>query len=148
MANVRSPETYVGNARAQGFAGDVLVKNKAHRYETPAQLAVNQWGLSGRWHVGAHHATLLSDSGSITYHFRGRDLHLVMAPSEEGEPFCFRVTIDGVDHGKRVLARGPHPGPVGRKRVIFLLPPMAVPARKSSPRLQASRKRQSTVTIL
>jgi cytochrome c biogenesis protein CcdA/thiol-disulfide isomerase/thioredoxin len=103
VADVQSPETYVGYGRAQNFAGGDLVWDKSHAYSGARKLALNEWTLAGRWTVGGESAVLDSAGGSISFHFRARDLHLVLAPSPDGRPVRFRVTIDGaapgLDHG-------------------------------------------------
>ncbi len=106
----RSPETYVGYARADNFAGGRLVHGDASDYRAPATLDTNQWALGGRWTVRPQEATLDAASGSITYRFRGRDLHLVLGPGSDGKPVRFRVTLDGhapgADHGVDTDANG------------------------------------------
>lgn len=108
--NRRSPETYLGYARARNFSGDPLRVDKTHDYQAPQALAVNHWSLDGRWHTHAEHSELVSDEGNIVYRFRGRDLHLVMGPGDDGEPVHFRVTIDGhapgENHGADIDADG------------------------------------------
>ena len=48
-----SPETYVGYARATGFASPGgLGPDRSRVYVEPARLALNQWALSGDWTVG------------------------------------------------------------------------------------------------
>ena len=105
-----SPETYVGYARAENFAGGRLARDRASDYRAPMQLATNDWALSGRWTVHAQAALLDSSPGSITYRFRGRDLHLVLGPAADGKPVRFRVRLDGkppgADHGVDVDAQG------------------------------------------
>ena len=106
----RSPETYVGYARAEHFASGQVAHDDAFGYRTPAQLATNQWALSGRWTVHAQDATLDAADGSISYRFRGRDLHLVLGPGSDGKPVRFRITLDGqapgADHGMDTDAEG------------------------------------------
>ncbi|MEW9623645.1 cytochrome c biogenesis protein DipZ [Rhodanobacter geophilus] len=106
----RSPETYVGYARADHFASGQVAHDDAFGYRAPATLATNQWGLAGRWTVHAQDATLDAADGSITYRFRGRDLHLVLGPGSDGKPVRFRVTLDGqapgADHGMDTDADG------------------------------------------
>lgn len=106
----RSPETYVGYARAENFAGGGEVRDVAHAYQAPASLETDQWALDGRWTVHAQAAVLDSTQGSITYRFRGRDLHLVLGPRADGKPVRFRVTLDGkppgADHGTDTGADG------------------------------------------
>lgn len=108
---MRSPETYVGYARAENFvsAGGAR-QDQSKDYSTPAELALNQWGLAGNWKVGEEEATLERPSGRIVFRFHARDLHLVLGPSPDGKPVRFRVAIDGkapgTSHGTDVAADG------------------------------------------
>ncbi|MBR8071440.1 cytochrome c biogenesis protein DipZ [Burkholderia cenocepacia] len=110
-ADVRSPETYVGYARAESFASPGgVVRDTAHRYDAPAQPDLNGWGLAGTWSVGAERAALAAPDGRIVYRFHARDLHLVLGPGANGRPVRFRVTLDGTApgaaHGADVDAQG------------------------------------------
>ncbi|WP_175767929.1 cytochrome c biogenesis protein DipZ [Burkholderia cenocepacia] len=110
-ADVRSPETYVGYARAENFASPGgVVRDAAHRYDAPAQPDLNGWGLAGTWSVGAERAALAAPDGRIVYRFHARDLHLVLGPGANGRPVRFRVTLDGTApgaaHGADVDAQG------------------------------------------
>ncbi|TGN95774.1 cytochrome c biogenesis protein DipZ [Burkholderia sp. USMB20] len=110
-ADVRSPETYVGYARADDFTSPGgVVRDAAHRYDAPAHPDLNDWGLAGTWQVGAERATLAAPSGRIVYRFHARDLHLVLGPGANGRPVRFRVTLDGAApgaaHGTDVDAQG------------------------------------------
>ncbi|EIM03046.1 cytochrome C biogenesis protein [Rhodanobacter thiooxydans] len=99
----RSPETYVGYARAMNFVGGRVARDETHDYRAPASLAANQWSLDGRWTVRDENAQLDRAGGAIVYRFRGRDLHLVLGPASDGKPIRYRVSIDGqppgADHG-------------------------------------------------
>jgi hypothetical protein len=55
--------------------------------------------LIGPWNVNAESAVLLSAPGRIAYRFHSRDLHLVLAPSRDGRPIPFKVTLDGASPG-------------------------------------------------
>jgi thiol-disulfide isomerase/thioredoxin len=107
---VRSPETYVGYARAENFVGGDLAHDEPRTYRAPGTLMANQWALDGRWSVGDENARLDSPDGRIVYRFRGRDLHLVLAPGRDGKPVRFRVLIDGkapgADRGMDIDAGG------------------------------------------
>jgi cytochrome c biogenesis protein CcdA/thiol-disulfide isomerase/thioredoxin len=110
MADVQSPETYVGYARAANFVSPGgQIQDAAHVYAAPAPL-LNQWALAGNWTIGGENAVLDQAGGSIVYRFHARDLHLVLGPSPEGKPIRFRVTIDGKapgdDHGADIDAAG------------------------------------------
>jgi cytochrome c biogenesis protein CcdA/thiol-disulfide isomerase/thioredoxin len=109
--DMQSPETYIGYARAENFASaGGETEDKPHTYAAPIQPALNDWGLTGKWKVGAEHATLTTASGGIVYRFHARDLHLVLGPNQDGKPVRFRVSIDGAapgaSHGSDVAADG------------------------------------------
>lgn len=107
---MRSPETYVGYARAENFAGGKVAHDDAWTYRAPGTLMANQWALDGRWTVRDENAQLDAANGRIVYRFRGRDLHLVLGPGHDGKAVRFRVTIDGkppgADHGMDIDADG------------------------------------------
>ena len=110
-AQDRSPETYVGFARAQNFRSPGgLVQDQPRRYSAPDDLALNQWALAGTWTVGAEKAVLRAAPGKILFRFHARDLHLVLGPGSAGYPVRYRVQLDGVPpgaaHGTDVDANG------------------------------------------
>jgi cytochrome c biogenesis protein CcdA/thiol-disulfide isomerase/thioredoxin len=93
---LKSPETYVGYRRADRFVSPGgMSKDSAKTYSVPKQLELNQWALDGRWTAGPQSAALEGAGGRIAYRFHARDLHLVLAPSADGRPVRFRITIDG-----------------------------------------------------
>lgn len=110
LSDIQSPETYIGYERAENFASaPALVQDHDQDYRaTP--LSLNAWALSGRWNVGAEHATLVTPGGGIAFRFHARDLHLVLSPGGAGRPVRFRVTIDGQApkdaHGQDINADG------------------------------------------
>ena len=102
--NLRSPETYVGYDRADGFASlNEVARDEPRTYEPPARLTLNQWALSGDWTVGRQAAVVDAAGGRIVHRFHARDLHLVMGPGPGGGPVRFRVLLDreppGAAHG-------------------------------------------------
>ena len=96
MRNLKSPETYLGHARAENFASPGGQRaDQAADYAVPASLQLNQWALGGRWTVGDEDARLQQAGGRIAFRFHARDLHLVLAPGADGKPVRFRVRLDG-----------------------------------------------------
>ncbi len=96
----RSPETYLGYERAEGFvAQGSFIKNAPHVYPPVAQLALNEWALSGNWTAGPQSVQLNSGGGRISYRFQARDLHLVLGLKAGAKPVRIRVTIDGKPPG-------------------------------------------------
>jgi cytochrome c biogenesis protein CcdA/thiol-disulfide isomerase/thioredoxin len=109
--DVRSPETYIGYARAQNFASPGgFNQDDPQLYRTPAKLDLNQWALAGKWKDENQVATSLDAGASISFRFHARDLHLVLGPGTDGKPVRFRVTLDGqapgADHGMDTDADG------------------------------------------
>ncbi|MEI9992673.1 MAG: cytochrome c biogenesis protein DipZ [Rhizomicrobium sp.] len=102
-ADMQSPETYIGYARAENFASGTPLFDAPQSYAVPTSLQLNQWGLVGTWTISGEHAALARAPGEIVFRFYARDLHLVMGPGPDGKPVRFRVTIDGAppgaDHG-------------------------------------------------
>jgi cytochrome c biogenesis protein CcdA/thiol-disulfide isomerase/thioredoxin len=111
MADVGSPETYIGTERAQDFVSPGgAVQDKAHTYTAPSHVTLDQWALAGEWQVGGQNAVLIQPGGAITYRFHARDLHLVLGPATEGKQVRFHITVDGhspgADNGVDVDAAG------------------------------------------
>ncbi|KAJ33477.1 cytochrome C biogenesis protein [Agrobacterium tumefaciens] len=110
MSHMLSGETYVGYRQARSFASNETMRADAPRDYSVTAPALNEWGLSGEWTVGAEAATLDAAKGGITYRFSARDLHLVLGPVDSGKPVRFQVTVDGhppgPDHGADTDANG------------------------------------------
>jgi len=120
---LRSPETYIGYARAENFASGQQARDVSQAYSTPSTLERNQWGLSGTWTIGREKATLYTAPGKITFRFHARDVHLVLGPAPDAKPVRFRVTIDGAApaaaHGVDTDAQGN--GAVTEQRLYQLI---------------------------
>jgi thiol-disulfide isomerase/thioredoxin len=109
--NLRSPETYVGYAKASNFSPwGGLRGNTTKHYDAAPDLDLNHWSLAGAWDVGSEFATLTEPAGAIRFRFQARDLHLVLGRSPGSPAIRYRVTIDGappgVDGGVDVDAEG------------------------------------------
>jgi thiol-disulfide isomerase/thioredoxin len=102
--HLRSPETYVGYARAERFASPGgLTPDEPARYTAPSTLRLNKWALAGDWTVGREAAVLDEADGRISFRFHARDVNLVMGPGSRGASVAFRVLLDGKEPG---AARG------------------------------------------
>ncbi len=98
-ADLQSPETYIGYARAENFASGTPTFDAPQTYAAPNTLQRNQWGLVGTWTIAGEHASLDRAPGRIVFRFHARDLHLVMGPGPDNKPVRFRVTVDGAPPG-------------------------------------------------
>ncbi|MBZ5586627.1 MAG: hypothetical protein LAQ30_31455 [Acidobacteriia bacterium] len=122
--DVRSPETYVGYARAENFASpERMARDSRETYSPPARPGLNQWGLDGSWKAGAESSKLESAPGKIVFRFHSRDLHMVLGPANNGTPVRFKVKLNGTapggDHGSDSNADGT--GEVRRPRMYQLI---------------------------
>jgi len=110
FANVLSPETYIGFARAENFVSPGGVARDAIKDYADGDPRLNEWGLQGAWLVQSEHASLHGAQGGIVFGFHARDLHLVLGPGADGKPVRFVVTLDGMPpgaaHGVDVNAQG------------------------------------------
>lgn len=109
--SLRSPESYIGYAKAQGFASPGgFQRDRASAYASASLLALNRWDLSGDWTVTGEYARTEKPGGAIRFHFHARDAHLVLGAPADGQPVRFRVTVDGAapgaDHGADTDAAG------------------------------------------
>jgi len=110
-AAARSPETYVGSDKAEGFAATPAIRAGQTADFTPAAtIPVDHWAFAGSWRETPQAAIADKPGARILYQFRGRDLHMVLGPTADGHPVKFRILIDGkppgADHGTDVDANG------------------------------------------
>jgi thiol-disulfide isomerase/thioredoxin len=97
----QSPETYVGYRQAEHFASPERVARDSQRiYSAPASPSLNQWGLDGSWNVDPEAAVLQVAPGKLVFRFHSRDLNLILAPTKDGKPVRFKVTLDGAAPGE------------------------------------------------
>ena len=111
MADVKSPESYLGYARAARFASaGGEIHDARQSYVLPAKLDLNQWGLGGDWTVQNQQAMVAAPGAKIAFQFHARDLHLVLGPGSPGNKVRIHVLIDGHapgdDHGADIDANG------------------------------------------
>ena len=109
LGEVKSPETYIGYARADRFVSPGgLAKDQLKTYAL-APLSLNDWALEGSWLDKKQSATSFAPGAKIGFRFHARDLHLVLG-SASGKPVRLRVALDGqapgADAGIDVAADG------------------------------------------
>jgi thiol-disulfide isomerase/thioredoxin len=94
--HLRTPETYLGDARSEHFAS---AGGEGGTFEIPEHLRVNHWALGGAWTIGRENVVLDQPGGTIAYRFHARDAHLVLS-SQAREPIPFRLLLDGAVPGR------------------------------------------------
>ncbi|HEY2181135.1 MAG TPA: redoxin domain-containing protein [Solirubrobacteraceae bacterium] len=93
--SLRTPETYLGYARAENFTSTSGAGFDERRsYELPDRLLLNHWALAGEWTIEPERVVLDRGGGSIAYRFHARDAHLVLCTRAQ-QPIPFRVLLDG-----------------------------------------------------
>ena len=122
FADVDSPETYVGYARAANFASPGGLLRDAPKTYARAPLKLNDWSLEGKWFDGKQSARSLAAGARLSFRFHARDLHLVLGPAG-GKPVRYRVTLDGQPLGADagVDARADGSGTIGEQRLYQLV---------------------------
>ena len=94
FGEVKSPETYIGYARADRFVSPGGLAKQQSKTYSAAPLSLNDWSLEGPWLDKKQSATSFAPGAKINFRFHARDLHLVLG-SASGKPVRFRVTLDG-----------------------------------------------------
>ena len=93
--HLRTPETYLGEARSEQFASpDDAGFGQRRTYELPESLRVNHWALAGEWTIKRENVALDQAGGSVACRFHARDAHLVLSAGPRA-PISFRVLLDG-----------------------------------------------------
>jgi cytochrome c biogenesis protein CcdA/thiol-disulfide isomerase/thioredoxin len=89
---LRTPETYLGYERAEGFV--VAPRPGVFDYSVPAagELGLNQFAYGGLWRVGSEAATAAREA-TLSLSFQARRVFLVLG--SESRPSRVRVLLDG-----------------------------------------------------
>ncbi len=98
---ITTPESYLGYARLERFAGGPLVLDHEAAYRFPARLPENKLAYAGRWRVEAARI-VAGASARLRLHFHARDVYLVLGG---------RGTVDVLVDGKllRTVEVGENP---------------------------------------
>ncbi len=94
LGDQRTPETYLGSARMERFASPEKVTGSEQSFSAPQDLPLNAFAYSGSWIVGKERATAIR-SASLSLHFIGGKVFLVMAPGGDQTPKRVNVFLDG-----------------------------------------------------
>lgn len=88
-----SPETYLGSQRSEYQYGKALMcESGACTYSDSIDIPDNRFSLSGKWKQVFENIELVSDTGSLFYHFNAGKVHLV---ADSNIPISAKVFIDG-----------------------------------------------------
>jgi len=99
IAPDQTPETYLGHARAENFAGKEAVLPDAERtYRFPDSLAESAWALSGRWKVESEKITAGEKGAGLRLNFKARKVFMVLGTSS-GKPVHVSIRLNGAAVG-------------------------------------------------
>jgi cytochrome c biogenesis protein CcdA/thiol-disulfide isomerase/thioredoxin len=90
-AGVTTPETYLGDARAERFTNPELSPG-LHDFSAPRRVPPNEWAYRGPWRIEFHSAT--AAGGSLELNFGARHVYLVLG-TVDGKPRGVKVLLDG-----------------------------------------------------
>jgi cytochrome c biogenesis protein CcdA/thiol-disulfide isomerase/thioredoxin len=90
--DLRTPETYLGYARAQGWLNGPQPGSKDYGAVDPGSLDLNQFAYGGAWDIGDQAATAQAGA-SVALSFQARRVFLVLG--SPGRPRELRVLLDG-----------------------------------------------------
>ena len=90
--DLRTPETYLGYARAQGWVNGPQPGSKDYGPADPGSLDLNQFAYGGAWDVGDESATAQAGA-SVSLSFQARRVFLVLG--SPGRPRRLQVLLDG-----------------------------------------------------
>jgi hypothetical protein len=95
----QTPETYLGYARAESFAGK---ENAAHdvpgSYRFPSFLPGNKWALNGKWEVESDKIVAGEKGAALRLNFTARKVFLVLGTAS-GKPVRIALRLNGETPG-------------------------------------------------
>ncbi|HEY8001976.1 MAG TPA: cytochrome c biogenesis protein DipZ [Solirubrobacterales bacterium] len=90
--NLRTPETYLGAARAQGWVNGPQPGSKDYGTFDTSSLKLNQFGYGGSWEIDDESATA-GEAATVSLRFQARRVFLVLG--SEDRPRQVQVLLDG-----------------------------------------------------
>jgi cytochrome c biogenesis protein CcdA/thiol-disulfide isomerase/thioredoxin len=104
-AEVTTPETYLGAARAERFTNPMLSPGR-HDFARPPAPGPDEFAYTGRWRITLDSAT--AKGGSLALHFGARRVYLVLG--SPGRPREVRLRLDGRPISPRLAGSDVHGG--------------------------------------
>ena len=90
----RTPETYLGYARADTDLSPALIHDQIPQYSFSKQLAENAWALQGGWLVNAEKIISAQSHSALKIHFRARKVFIVMGNNTK-KPIQVKLLLNG-----------------------------------------------------
>ena len=106
---VKTPETYLGAERAQGFIQPLKSGNRY--FARPGYLSLNAFALQGTWRISNQSAAALRPGAAIYAHFAAAKVYLVLT-STQNSPRTVSILLDGRPISAGVAGKDVHQGRV------------------------------------
>lgn len=96
ISQLQSPETYLGERRTGNFASpEVMEAGIIKTYTYPKELKLNEWALKGSWVVEDERSIAKERGAALEYHFRGKQVYLVMASDVPDKLITAKILLNG-----------------------------------------------------
>jgi cytochrome c biogenesis protein CcdA/thiol-disulfide isomerase/thioredoxin len=92
IVSSQTPETYFGTNRASGYLGTPSLDVGTYNFKAANQIGINNWTLSGSWQIASENITSQSDSSTLTFSVRAKDVYVV-AGSANDQPSTVKVGL-------------------------------------------------------
>lgn len=91
----QTPETYLGYARAESYAGSPEMQHDVTAiYQAAAAIPLNSWTLQGPWRIESEKDVAVDDNATLRLHFKAKKVFLVMGTTD-GKPAKINLKLDG-----------------------------------------------------
>lgn len=90
----QTPETYLGNERAENFASPEKLSPETESFTFPETLPISHWALSGAWRVEPQRIISADKNASLRLHFSATNVFLVMGTQNKA-PIHVKILLDG-----------------------------------------------------
>lgn len=91
---VETPETYLGYARGDNYAGvEPIMRDVGAVYSFPLELFDDSWALKGGWIISNDKITSMQPNSAIRIHFNAQQVYAVMGNST-GKPIAVTLRLD------------------------------------------------------
>jgi thiol-disulfide isomerase/thioredoxin len=95
VASGQTPETYLGYARAESFAGKESVPHDTQSsYRFPSLLPEHKWALNGKWKVESDKIVAAEKGASLRLNFKARKVFIVFGTAS-GKPVRAMLKLNG-----------------------------------------------------
>ncbi|MBP5993615.1 MAG: cytochrome c biogenesis protein DipZ [Candidatus Moranbacteria bacterium] len=89
----QTPETYLGSDRMERFQSPERVTGEMQAFTLPTGLKKHYFAYSGAWKVESERA-IAGSNATLSIHFYGKKVFLVMAPSDDTSSGSVKVFLD------------------------------------------------------